>query len=858
MSSLVSTKLRKPHIGTNYLERPRLTRLLKEIDNKKVTLVEASAGSGKSMLLAAYFSQQKLLDNLIWFNVSAECDDPSLFWSYVMEGFRSFLGETVNQEFEFVQSQFSKHQIRELMIFIINHVPNRPLYFVLDDVHLIQNKELWADLEYFMKELPETLHVIFLSRRPIPFYLAQWQLAGQLLQIDQKELAFTEGETLAFIKSYLPELNAEAKQLYWQFSEGWIGGLQLLLADNRGQAKYQFSDVGNKALVYEYLKREIYADLPAYVQTFLLITVQFSYFNEALCQTLFPEYSFVQWLEELEKNHIMLQIVDQEQQLYRYHHLFEELLLQEQQEVSSSQLKKSLKQGILVFQQLGDWDEAIRLALVLKSYEEAMDMILKIEQPLKMLFYMNQVPNSAIISNFDFTLQKFFFHYANFELTEVLTIYQLAMEQIDSNPKFELFRGMEYLIGEMQVVFEIPVLTSETIQQLRASDTTKALMMIRNVAVLFHQSRYREGLEQVRYNKELTKQLKSDYLTFYNLNMEAQMLEEMGWFNQSLTVYEELRALIDQSDSLNQISIFFELSYKISIIGTYLKQINLDKALENLENIEFEDSGVMATHREAYLYNKVEYLYLSGQVTEAWEGLKQLLQTDLFAELLPISNLLKYALELNQLSQQIQNRFKEKYEETHDTYISARLFYIRLLIREERLKEAEKFLEPFLLKSRKEKLPLKIVEGNLLKIRILLTSPARLKEAQNLYLEAIYYACDDQIKQPFFVEQEALKRLFKVNYEVILKALSGVELAFHQQLVTNWQLVVTNPLTERETDILREIAKGKTTKEMAATLFISEATAKTHILNIYRKFEVNSRVAAVERGQQMGILTISN
>lgn len=75
--------------------------------------------------------------------------------------------------------------------------------------------------------------------------------------------------------------------------------------------------------------------------------------------------------------------------------------------------------------------------------------------------------------------------------------------------------------------------------------------------------------------------------------------------------------------------------------------------------------------------------------------------------------------------------------------------------------------------------------------------------------------------------------------------LSDAALAFHQELVKEWELVVTNPLIERETEVLIEIA---------ASLFISEATVKTHILNIYRKLEVNSRVGAVGKGQQLGIL----
>jgi DNA-binding NarL/FixJ family response regulator len=51
-------------------------------------------------------------------------------------------------------------------------------------------------------------------------------------------------------------------------------------------------------------------------------------------------------------------------------------------------------------------------------------------------------------------------------------------------------------------------------------------------------------------------------------------------------------------------------------------------------------------------------------------------------------------------------------------------------------------------------------------------------------------------------------------------------------------------LTEREVGVLREVARGRSNKEVARTLFISEATVHSHVLNIYTKIGVNSRAGA--------------
>ncbi|WP_314059503.1 LuxR C-terminal-related transcriptional regulator [uncultured Vagococcus sp.] len=847
MTILLSTKLRKPHVSPNYLERPRLRRVLDGMAQVKLTILEANPGSGKSMLLASYFEEK---ERLIWLNLTADCNDSPLFWSYLLEGVRPFIRSGTSIDFELIQSQFTQLHIRDWLAVMINHLQDTPVYMVLDDFQWIQHQGLVSDIEYFIRALPENVHVILLSRQPIPFYLAQWQMANQLLTIDQKTLAFTKEEALMFMEKGNCQLSSDLKQDYWYFSEGWIGGLQLLLADSVKTIQ-GLSRIEEKGLVYDYLRREMYGALPKEVQRFLLVTVQFSYFNRELSEELLPEQTYDYWLEQLERYHVMVQIVDHSQQLYRYHHLFEEFLLQQPFDQNGI-----LHQGLVVFQELGDLEEAVTIALKLLDYEKAMALILEISQPLKMLFFMNQIPNEAMITNFDFTLQKFFFHYTNFEMDEGQAIYRLAINQLPENPEFELFRGMEYLIGDRQVVFDMPALSTPRIQQLKANETTKALMMIKNVTVLFHQCRYREGLAQIRFNQELTKALKSDFLTFYNLNIEAQLLEEMGCFNDALHVYGKIKELVGQSNSLSQISLFFELSYHISITGTYLKRFELDKAKKELEYIEeFEGAAI---HEEAYLYNQVEYWYLNGESDRAWEGLSQLLQKAFFEELLPIANLLTYALEANQLSQQLKQSFQQKYEASEGKMKGATFLYLRLLMAEGCFEKADKGVEKMLLESRKERIPLQIVEGNLVKIRGLVGKPECLKEAQDLYREAVYYACDDEILQPFYLEQSTLRNLFQRDYQLIQQSLEGVEGAFHQSLVNRWQLVTSYLLTERERDVLKEIAKGLSTKEMARTLFISEATVKTHILNIYRKFEVNSRVAAVEKGQQMGILQISN
>ncbi|AJF67369.1 response regulator [Streptomyces vietnamensis] len=61
-------------------------------------------------------------------------------------------------------------------------------------------------------------------------------------------------------------------------------------------------------------------------------------------------------------------------------------------------------------------------------------------------------------------------------------------------------------------------------------------------------------------------------------------------------------------------------------------------------------------------------------------------------------------------------------------------------------------------------------------------------------------------------------------------------------------------LSARENEILALVAKGTANRAIAAELFISEATVKTHLTHIYAKLGVKDRAAAVATGYERGIL----
>lgn len=61
-------------------------------------------------------------------------------------------------------------------------------------------------------------------------------------------------------------------------------------------------------------------------------------------------------------------------------------------------------------------------------------------------------------------------------------------------------------------------------------------------------------------------------------------------------------------------------------------------------------------------------------------------------------------------------------------------------------------------------------------------------------------------------------------------------------------------LSAREIEILKALETGATNKQLAANLFISEATVKTHLVHIYSKLGVDNRTAAITEARQQKLI----
>ncbi|NCB06325.1 MAG: hypothetical protein EOM69_12510, partial [Clostridia bacterium] len=143
--------------------------------------------------------------------------------------------------------------------------------------------------------------------------------------------------------------------------------------------------------------------------------------------------------------------------------------------------------------------------------------------------------------------------------------------------------------------------------------------------------------------------------------------------------------------------------------------------------------------------------------------------------------------------------------------------------------------------------------------------PVAWRSLGNLLREALHDAAEDQLRMPFFLERHTLTPLLgRLATEAVGKdALPAGDAAFLRDILVLCQTNMgtlskakktQDTLSAREQEVLCALARGLSNREIAEALFISQATVKTHVLSVFNKLGVSSRLLAAEEGRLRGLI----
>ena len=328
--SLVSTKLRPSQARPKLVARPRLIERLNREAGRKLTLVSAPAGFGKTTLLSKWCeSRADEGHSVAWLTLDKGDNDPVRFLSYLVAALRSIeegIGEGVLAALRTPEPP----QIEALAGALVNEMVALPSDLVLDDYHVIDSEDVHRAVTFLLEHLPEGVHLVISSRVDPPLPLARLRARGQMAELGAADLAFTEEEAGSFLKGVM-ELNPSAEDVakLEGRTEGWIAGLQLAALSMRGREDVSgFVEIfsGSNRDVLDFLAEEVLESQPEAVREFLLATSVLERMSAPLCDTLTGSNDGDEMLQRLERENVFVVALDDERRWYRYHHLFADFL----------------------------------------------------------------------------------------------------------------------------------------------------------------------------------------------------------------------------------------------------------------------------------------------------------------------------------------------------------------------------------------------------------------------------------------------------------------------------------------------------------------------------------------------------
>jgi LuxR family maltose regulon positive regulatory protein len=393
---LLTTKLYIPPVRPDWVPRPHLVVRLDAGLHRKITLISAPAGSGKTTLASAWLSRLRAsrcepgqaaeeepeTREVAWLSLDEGDSDPARFFAYVAAALGTIepaLGQAVGRLLEGSQLP----PVQSLVTALINALAARPgrLVLALDDYHTVDDLAIHEALGMLVERQPTNLHLVVITRHDPPLPLPRLRARGQVTEIRQHDLRFSPEEVSRFLNESMGlQLAPSQVTLLASRTEGWIAGLQLAALSMQGRdpeslAEFIAGFSGRYHFLLDYLADEVLNWQSVDVQTFLLHTSILDRLCAPLCDAVLKDSGIEgqasTLLDHLERANLFLTPLDAEHRWYRYHSLFGELLRARLQETQPEPLLELHRRAAAWYEREGSGAQAVHHALASQDHELA-------------------------------------------------------------------------------------------------------------------------------------------------------------------------------------------------------------------------------------------------------------------------------------------------------------------------------------------------------------------------------------------------------------------------------------------------------------------------------------------------------
>jgi LuxR family maltose regulon positive regulatory protein len=888
---VLATKLFIPPLRRDLVLRQRLIDQLNVGVQQKLTLISAPAGFGKTTLVSEWTTicgQQ-----VAWLSLDEGDNDPTRFLTYLVTVLQ-MIAANIGADVLLMLQSSQPSQIESILTALLNEIATIPSNFIiiLDDYHMIESKAVDNALIFLVEYLPPQMHLVIATREDPNLSLARLRARGQLTELRAADLRFTPAEAAEFLNRMMGLNLSDADITALESrTEGWIAGLQLAALSMQGQsdpAKFIESFTGSHRFILDYLVEEVLGRQSGEIQNFLLYTSILERLCGPLCEAVLETApgSGQSTLEALEHANLFIVPLDNERHLYRYHHLFGELL--RRRLGNPQELQKYYLRASAWYETNDDLAGAFHHAFAAGDFERAACLAEVAWQGMERSFQ-----TAAWLG----------------------WVKKLPDAVVSSRPRLCLQLGSAFMdAGEPE--------TSETHLQnaeralAGALDQPDSKSLLGNIALIRASNAQNQGdlAETVKYAELSLQLIPEDDL--YLRAQAAITLELTHWATGNLEAsLQAMRAWMDDMQRLgNQV---FVIASAFAVADMQVAMGCLGEAEKGLRQAIQQAA---ALGREAELVTAHHHLGLALLAHERGDEMATTQHLQTAADLGQRTTLVDWTHRWNLAQARLKESARE-WDAALDLLDEARQGYVktavpmlqpveahkaRIYLKQRRLDKAQAWV-------RKRGLSVTDEVNYLCEYEYLTLARVRLGEGVftgvNELLERLLTLAETQKRTGSVIEILLTWALVHRAQSNHLQALSALERALTlaepegymrtfvdegeamQLLISDFRLTIAprahpllgyvdrildffpqptenrfeskivnpkpkmiEPLTDRELEVLRLIAEGHSNAEISQRLYLALSTVKGHNLRIFNKLQVQNRTEAVVRARELGLL----
>lgn len=864
-TALLQTKLYTPPPRPELVPRPRLIERLNAGVHRKLTLISAQAGFGKTTLAAEWLSGVE--KTVVWLTLDEMDNDPARFLTYLIAAIKqvdSRAGQIAQELLQAPQQPSPDFIVTTLL----NEIVAIPQQFILaiDDYHLIQTPAIHQQLAFVIEHQPPNMHLVIVSREDPPLPLPRLRVRNQITEIRQNDLRFTTQEIARFLKNVMgldiPPEDVYALELR---TEGWIAGLQLAALSMQGRDDvhgFVQEFTGSNRYVLDYLIEEVFEIQSGEMQDFLLKTSILERLCGELCDAIMEKTGSQDLLETLEQANLFIHPLDQTRTWYRYHRLFKELLRNRLRALENSaqialhqrasqwyENKRLLSEAIFHSIAAADWHRVTELL------QTVSDEMLKRGQVFSLLEWYRQVPDDLILADPTLCLD-YSWPLILAQQYEAATPYlDRAEKNALDDPAFfgRILTAKAYLLRAQGDHAHMVEVSQKALTLLPKSDVDSRCIVATNLGIAYWHGGHIQAAEHVLAEAYETALITENHyarmtvLVFRGLVLavRGQLQEAATCFRQA--IHQDYPTFTAGLANMYLSVLYYEWNNLETSTQYLLKAIDIGERLESDELLVscwmvmaqlYMASGNLKAASD--VLQKAQQRVTDGQVPAPSTPRLAAVQAQIALANDDLATALYWA-----------DQFDQDWG-SHAFYRFFNLAKARLLIVQNEQDAARAYLARCY-----ERASQAGWQYGQIAVRVLQSLVSPQPQALGFLAEALQLAQPERFTRTFVDTGEVLAPLLQrtINSNILPAYVNELLRAIDQEpkKTTVGQSILVEPLSERELEVLRLMAQGFTNREIAERLVISPGTVKTHVHNVCGKLGGRNRTEAVVRAKELGL-----